>query len=124
MLNNYVNYCAVKIQKVFRGYLARKLDLQFVLALGGPEGVNKLEAVMVGWRTRRILRLKEAKTKIRTIKDHDALDLEDMDMDLKVSRSNTCLKLIQFVNSLERDGQWIMMVRDNIKPKPINRNLH
>jgi hypothetical protein len=25
MLNNYINYCAVKIQKVFRGFIVRKL---------------------------------------------------------------------------------------------------
>jgi hypothetical protein len=91
MLNNYINYCAVKIQKVFRGYIVRKLEIPFRKILG-QEGLERLQAVLIGWRVRRIMRLKETKSKIRTIRDHDDLDLNDMD--LRISRSNQCEKLV------------------------------
>jgi hypothetical protein len=96
MLNNYINYCAVKIQKVFRGFIVRKLQVPLRVNLG-HKGLEKLQAVMIGWRVRRIMRLKEAKTKIRDVFDHDNLDLNDMD--LEISRRNTCAKFIQFVNT-------------------------
>ena len=41
LLNNYINYCAVKIQKVFRGYLARRLDVPIRANLG-LKGQKKL----------------------------------------------------------------------------------
>ena len=120
MLNNYINYCALKIQKVFRGHLARKLDLPLRVFLGA-KGQSKLQAVLQGWRVRRIFRLKETKSKIKVIKDHDNLDLSDMD--LQQSRSNNCERLIRYVNSMEKGGSWTMYNRDNLRRQPMNRNV-
>ena len=64
MLNHYINYCAIKIQKVYRGHRSRKLDLPIRNRLG-KEGVTKLKAIIQGWRIRRIFKTKECKTKIK-----------------------------------------------------------
>ena len=62
MLNSYITYCAIKIQKVFRGYLVRRYKAPLYKALGkdslGRSKIAKLEAVALGWRDRRINRLK------------------------------------------------------------------
>ena len=53
------------------------------------------------------------------IRDHDNLDLRDMD--LKCSRMNNCERLIRFVRSMEKDGNWTLYNRENLR-RPINRN--
>ena len=67
-----------------------------------PVETSLNEAAMIGWRDRRIMRLKETKSKIRVIRDHDNLDLNDMD--LRNSRSNSCARFILFVNESQKDG--------------------
>ena len=44
--------------------------MPFVKALG-PRGLAKLEAAMVGWKTRKILSMREVKNKARLVTDHD-----------------------------------------------------
>jgi hypothetical protein len=39
--------------------------------------IDRLEAVVDGWRTRRILKLKDIETRIMMIKDHDIVGLND-----------------------------------------------
>jgi hypothetical protein len=57
VLNGYVQYCAVKIQKVFRGGRARRHILPFRRAFGA-DTVARLEAAALGYRTRKIMNLK------------------------------------------------------------------
>ena len=100
-LKSYINYNAVKIQKVFRGYNERKNLDQFRKAFD-PYTVQKLEAVALGFRTRKILRLKEAQDRINFIGDHDQSqfrdNFEDQDL-MRDSRMNACKQLVQFIKA-------------------------
>jgi len=44
--------------------------MPFFKALG-PDGLAKLEAAMVGWKTRKILSMREVKNKASLVRDHD-----------------------------------------------------
>lgn len=44
--------------------------MPFFRALG-PDGLAKLEAGMVGWKTRKILSMREVKNKASLVRDHD-----------------------------------------------------
>ena len=58
MLKNYVNLCATRIQKVFKGFFTRKVVVPVVKVFS--EGRDEiLRSVIVGWRIRRIMKTKE-----------------------------------------------------------------
>lgn len=57
LLKNYVNNCAVKIQKIFKGYFARKFIVKIKRAFKGID--EKLVAAVLGWKIRKIMRTKE-----------------------------------------------------------------
>lgn len=50
LLKNYVNHCATKIQKLFRGYYARHVIIKIRRAFRLREKI--LNAVVKGWRIR------------------------------------------------------------------------
>lgn len=50
ILKNYVNHCAIKIQKIFKGYYARHVILKIRRAFKLREKL--LNAVVRGWRIR------------------------------------------------------------------------
>ena len=70
MLNGYITYCAMKIQRNYRGYYARRYVTPFRRALGKSR-MKKLHAVMSGWKTRQILKMKDVRNKAILVKDHD-----------------------------------------------------
>ena len=57
MLKNYVNHCATKIQKVFKGHYTRKVTIKIKRAFNTLE--EKFSACITGWRVRRIMKTKE-----------------------------------------------------------------
>lgn len=111
MLNGYITYCAVKIQKVWKGHQARAQTIPFRRALKGQR-LNMLEATFIGWRTRQILNLKESKDRARLVTDHDKQEVKDLFKpdELKMSRQKAAHRFVGFVQTLENDqnGQWIM----------------
>lgn len=71
MLEVYVNKCAVKIQKVFRGWFIRErvrpLLLHRTLNMSSRKDnvMHRLSALIQGWRIRKIMRTKEIGNYIR-----------------------------------------------------------
>lgn len=57
LLKNYVHHCAIKIQKIFKGFYARKVIVKIKRVFKDRE--NFLKAVVKGWRIRRIMQTKE-----------------------------------------------------------------
>jgi hypothetical protein len=76
MLEVYVNKCATKIQKVFRGWFIRErirpLKIQKALNLSARKDnvLSRLGAVIIGWRIRKIMKTKEIANYVRQIKDY------------------------------------------------------
>jgi hypothetical protein len=52
-----VDHCASKIQKVFRGFYARKYIIKIKKTFFNVE--DKIQAVVRGWRIRKIMKTKE-----------------------------------------------------------------
>jgi ribosome biogenesis GTPase A len=78
MLNSYITYCAIKIQAAFRGHYQRKYVIAFRKSFKSIKGFLKFNAILKGWRTRKIFKLKVVKTKIANIKDHDLNLIQDL----------------------------------------------
>jgi len=62
LLKNYVNHCAIKIQKIFRAHYARKYLYTIKKAFFKKEHI--LVAAVKAWRLRKILKTKEVETLI------------------------------------------------------------
>jgi hypothetical protein len=69
MLEIYVNKCATKIQKLYRGWYVRErirpLKIHRLFSAQQNHGghvVQKLGAIVKGWRLRKIMRTKEIVT--------------------------------------------------------------
>ena len=58
ILNGYITYCAIKIQKVYRAYKTRTFIIPMRKAFG-HRLLDQLEAVAIGWVTRKIFKLKD-----------------------------------------------------------------
>ena len=72
MLNGYITYCAIMIQRNWRGKMARKYQVPFLTKLGGRKAASrKIKAIVDGWRTRSIMKLAEVVKRKQSIKDHD-----------------------------------------------------
>lgn len=102
LLNGYITYCAVKIQQTWRGYYDRRYMVPFMQQLGGPKGYHKLNAVIVAWRVRRIMALRDVKGRAQLIIDHDgARQLTDLsEAELRESRRNLVKKFISYIASM------------------------
>ena len=61
-LKKYIFFAATKIQSLVRGFLARKNRLPYKKATKGRAA--KLEAVALGWKVRRIFKLKEVQMRV------------------------------------------------------------
>lgn len=119
LLNGYITYCAVRIQKAWRGHYDRKFLLPFITKIGGAAGLQRLEASIDGWRVRRIMNLKEVKGRAQLIKDHEgARQLGQFtDEELAESRRNSVKKFIGLVDSMQINGQWIILLRSHFVPR-------
>jgi hypothetical protein len=92
LLNSYIAVQAVKIQKNWRGYYARRYLVPFRARLG-RRGYNRLLAAALGWKTRAIMRLPEILKRGQTIRDHN-IEIRRLDSgfdkdELRHSRKNT-----------------------------------
>jgi hypothetical protein len=114
LLRAYVRICALRIQKTFRGFLVRKYEAKFRKALGCYplpnqfSKIGKLEALALGWKTRRIMKLKEVRRRCSAIKDHEELAARD-DLDLNLSRAQAVCSLIRLVAALHQRGSWLTL---------------
>ena len=78
MLELYVNNCATKIQKVFRGWFVRErirpLLIHKALNFSARKDnvISRLRALIQGWRIRKIMKTKEIGNYIRQVKDYQA----------------------------------------------------
>jgi hypothetical protein len=108
MLKGYVNECAAKIQKVFKGFYSRKVVLPIKKSFAKGRGL-KLDSVVKGWRIRRIMNTKEIENHINQIKDYQ-IAMNDLVGDmtiserrvqlqkaLEISRYNTVSKMISLI---------------------------
>ena len=68
LLKNYVNHCALKIQKIFRGFYARNIIVKIRRAFKGKE--RGLVGAVYAWRLRKIMKTKEVEQIVLQIKDH------------------------------------------------------
>ena len=125
ILGQYIVYCAIKIQKVFRGYLARKYKKPMEQAFG-PKQRALLAAAALGWKTRKIMKLKEVEKRASMVRDHDNSKLDEIigggffnEKMFKESRKNSCRKLSLFVRQMHDQGQWLLVHRGSDFKGPI-----
>lgn len=115
ILNQYILYCAVKIQKCYRGHLARKFAIPVRHAFS-PYKISRINAVIRGWKIRNIMRLRETKNRINFVKEHEMLSLEETEFAKKEAFLNgrfaAIHSLINYINQLDRKGNWVMAVRN------------
>lgn len=65
----------MRLQKFYRGWKVRSFVLPMRKAFGSVK-MYKLEAVVLGWITRKIFKLKDVQFRTKLIKDHDIHGLE------------------------------------------------
>jgi len=65
----------------------------------GPKRCAKLEALALGWKTRRIFKLSETASKAMLVKDHDKGKLWEVigQEQFIVSRNNSVIKFTSFI---------------------------
>ena len=87
-MRNFVQHKATKIQAHIRGHLSRQ-----ALQPSRPASVDKIAALVKGWKIRKILALREMKTRSGQIKDlTDELALSTGVYSLKIHNQLTCCK--------------------------------
>lgn len=76
------------------------------MKLGGTFGFRRLNALINGWRVRRIMDLKEVKSRAQLIRDHDgARQLGQFsEEELAESRRNSVKKFIHFFETMQANG--------------------
>jgi len=62
-LKKYIFHSATKIQSLIRGFLDRRIKLPMLRKLG--DNARKLRGLALGWKVRRIMKLKEVKNRIQ-----------------------------------------------------------
>jgi len=116
----FQHHCAVSIQKVYRGYHVRRV---FGTVLGRRKrGRGRLEAVVVGWKTRRILKFRKVKNVLFELKEMMALTREGghaltaSDLFEMINQQIPVLKakLWEEFYRLYRSGKWV----ERLKPVP------
>lgn len=105
MLNSYITFCALLIQRNWRGFYARNYYAPFLVRLGGLKRARKLITAPVnGWRVRSIRRLAEVQKRADAIRDHDfelrrAQTVQDRS-DLAHSRKAMVLNFVHMMKTL------------------------
>jgi hypothetical protein len=84
---------------------------------------QNLEAMVTGWRIRRILKTKEIDMRVRQIKEFELeLRLPDLEANmiqgLIMSRNNTVSKMVALIDKMQSKGLWLTYKRLESKPKP------
>eukprot|EP00347_Sterkiella_histriomuscorum_P004582 403359915 len=118
LLKNYVHHCAIRIQKVFKGFYARRIVIKIKRAFRGKE--KCLNASINAWRLRKIMKTKEVEQLTEQIKDFN-IAMNDLVGDMSVaqrkielqrsleqSRFNAVNKLIGTIEKLQINGLWIL----------------
>lgn len=119
LLKKYVESCAIKVQKVFKGHYARKIKIPIKKAFKAIE--PKLNGVVAGWRLRRILKTKEIQTYISQIKDfnitkshilfNNDTNIEvkrQLELSLQQSKFNTTNKMLRLIEKMQQNALWLM----------------
>ena len=81
--------------------------------------MRKLEAAMVAWKTRRILGMKEVKSKAMLVKDHDKDNVKQSTdvVELKQSRRKAYKDFKNFFDTISKQDNWLMLNRERAPPK-------
>lgn len=119
LLKKYVESCAIKVQKVFKGHYARKIKIPIKKAFKAIE--PRLNGVVAGWRLRRILKTKEIQTYISQIKDfnitkshilfNNDTNIEvkrQLELSLQQSKFNTTNKMLRLIEKMQQNALWLM----------------
>lgn len=69
LLRNYVNHCAIKIQKNFKGFFARKYTVKIKKAFKTAD--KHLSSIVRGWRVRKIMKTKEIENFTHQLTDYE-----------------------------------------------------
>lgn len=95
---------------MWRGHFARKVIIPINQAFT-PEKEELLKAVVLGWKTRRIWKLKDMKDKMEMITEHDKLNDEETmkksvfdEKRFKESRRNAVKALLSLFKNLAHRG--------------------
>lgn len=124
-LKKYIYYSATKIQSLFRAYRDRKIKVPINRKIKDKKAI--LEAMALGWKARRILKLKEVQSRIKQIRDFENAEEEtlaeakksttlsadekqkllDLIEGFRTSRQNTVVKLIKLVHNMEQRSLWV-----------------
>lgn len=126
-LKKYIFNSATKIQSIFRGHYARKIKAPIRRKIKDKRAV--VEAAALGWKTRRMLKVKEVKGRICQIRDFENAEEETLAEAMKssnlaekqslanhidglrLSRTNTIVKLINLFHKLSEKGLWLTYLR-------------
>lgn len=121
-LKRYIFFCATKIQTLFRAHRARKIIVPIRKKLGG--NIKLLEAVVMGWKIRRIMKTKEVLIRIQQIKDCESAEesaqeerrngdpsekehLVRLIANLRHSRKMSIDKLFKLIQKMSEKGLWL-----------------
>lgn len=87
--------------------------------LGGTAGFRRLNALVYGWRVRRIMALRDVKGRAQLIRDHEGARqlAEFSEEELAESRRNSVKKFISFLEAMQTNGQWIILLRSHLVPR-------
>lgn len=124
----FQHHCAISIQKVYRGYSVRKV-LGKVLSRR-KRGRGRLEAVVVGWKTRRILKFRKVRNVLFELKEMMALTREGghaltaSDLFEMINQQIPVLKakLWEEFQRLYRSGKWVERLK--VIPKAADSVKH
>ena len=122
LLKGYVNHCACKIQKVFRGFYARNYLVKIKRAFSKTE--TRFRAIIIAWRLRRVMKTKEIENYTIQIKDYrealnelskeknennlQEINKEELVKGLTISKYNTIIKMIGLISKMQLNGLWIL----------------
>lgn len=122
-IEKFLNFSACFIQRNWKGYFVRKFVVPSVIRY--KQFKDKLKAVVIGWKTRRILATRRLQGHFKTIKDLQTI-IFDMNKD-PAGSSDSLLprfieelpkvhsKMIKDFNSLYRTGTWVALLKSGQK---------
>jgi len=99
-LKKYIFWAATRIQSLFRGYQARKTKIPIRRSMRGS--IKVLEAAALGWKVRRIMKLKEVKNRVQQIKEFEMARVDTMREATLTAELGEKQKLLGLVSGLEQ----------------------